>query len=159
MYVGTFRSAYSWYEACIFRPVPSEGSSTDSRPGTAQGGGYGTLSGLLRRKYCAPKDTQDDLQEAGYSLVPVPGTHPASYTWLVQRNKAAKRDYVQYYLQWTVGEHVDPAEAEDAGRGTGAGFIESLQPGDRIGLWMRAQYPGWANFVKKAEVEVLYDVY
>ncbi|KAH9900880.1 hypothetical protein C8Q73DRAFT_786310 [Cubamyces lactineus] len=156
---GTFRGAYSWYEACIIRPAPSEGSSTDSSPSDAQDRDRDVLRTFLRRKYCAPPDIQSDLQEAGYALVPVPGTHPVSYTWFVQRNRAAQGDFAQYCIQWTAGGHMDPTDAEDAGHGTGVGFIESLRPGDRIGLWIRAQYPGWANLMRSASVDVLYDVY
>ncbi|KAI0332562.1 hypothetical protein GY45DRAFT_1344550 [Cubamyces sp. BRFM 1775] len=157
---GTFRAAYSWYEACIIRPTTQEGSASNSSPeSTHVEDGHDLLPGFLHRKYCAPRDVQSDLEQHGYTLVPVPDTHPPSHTWLIQRNRVAKRDFAQYCIQWTAGEHVDPTEAEDAGYGTGSGFIDSLRPGDRVGLWMRAQYPGWVNFVKQAAVEVTFDVY
>ncbi|KAI0332563.1 hypothetical protein GY45DRAFT_1433008 [Cubamyces sp. BRFM 1775] len=149
---GTYRSAFSWYEATIVRP-----RSTAVKDGLADG----TVrpEDIMHWKYCSPRDARGDLAVIGLSLVPVPDTDPESFVWLVKRNRVARSHFVRYRIEWSAGENLDPAEAEGAGCGTGVGFIESLRPGDRIGLWMCAQYNGWANFVKAASVEVMYDVY
>lgn len=44
--------------------------------------------------------------------------------------------------------------SEEDGSGNGEDFVSTLVPGDRIGVWARAQYPGWANFVSSARIEL-----
>ncbi|KAL1631234.1 hypothetical protein SLS56_004482 [Neofusicoccum ribis] len=44
--------------------------------------------------------------------------------------------------------------SEEDGSGNGEDFISTLVPGDRIGVWARARYPGWANFVSSARIEL-----
>ncbi|OSD08373.1 hypothetical protein PYCCODRAFT_1462613 [Trametes coccinea BRFM310] len=155
---GTFRGAYSWYEACIIRPLPT----ADNAPTSAEDGPAADIDGLAQwfaaaRKYCAPKDARPDLEAIGYTLVPNGRTD--AFVWLVQRNRVAVKQFAHYRVEWAAGQHVDSADAEENGRGTGEGFLETLQPGDRLAMWMRAQYPGWANTVTAPSVEVLYDVY
>ncbi|KAI9069986.1 hypothetical protein FKP32DRAFT_1663116 [Trametes sanguinea] len=172
---GTFRGAYSWYEACIIRPLVAE--DNDHTSTTPEGNESADIAEdssarLARwmnanRKYCAPKDALPDLEAAGHTLVPVPVPVPtanardgSSYVWLVQRNRVAVKDFAHYRIEWAPGPRlVDPEEAAEDGHGTGEGFVEALRPGDRVALWMRAQYPGWANTVSTPAVEVLYDVY
>lgn len=38
--------------------------------------------------------------------------------------------------------------------GEGHGLFGSLREGDTIGLWARAMYPGWQNFVYEANIEM-----
>lgn len=37
---------------------------------------------------------------------------------------------------------------------SGNGFISTLSPGDRIGVWARALYPGWTNSVSSVKIEL-----
>ncbi|CDO76437.1 hypothetical protein BN946_scf184781.g14 [Trametes cinnabarina] len=147
---GTFRGAYSWYEACIVRPQ-QEGD--DDSPPTSDGttDPADERSAALaqwmstRKKYCSSADALPDLEAVGYTLVPnnsaaASGSSPppTSGSSSVTASRSAKADVNGY--------------------GSGAGFLEALRPGDRVALWMRAQYPGWANTVAGASVEIVYDV-
>ncbi|KAF0532299.1 f-box domain-containing protein [Gigaspora margarita] len=37
-------------------------------------------------------------------------------------------------------------------------LVQSLQPGDFVGLWIRSRYPGWCNYIKRAEIKLYYTV-
>ena len=60
--------------------------------------------------------------------------------------------------KWRRGQPLDAEFASVLGCGDGAGFVDALRPGDVVGLWMRAMYPGWTNTIKEAAVEIVYDV-
>ncbi|KAI0647525.1 hypothetical protein C8Q79DRAFT_1009609 [Trametes meyenii] len=139
---NTFQGAFSWYEACIIRPTMPDPHNVED---------------ALRLKVCEPKDAQRPLEEAGYTLVARPGSN--SFTWLVQCNRVAKREFTEYHVEWAAADTLDTEDAALNGYGTGDGFIEALRPGDMVGLWMRALYPGWANYLQAASVEVVFDVY
>ncbi|KAI0672743.1 hypothetical protein C8Q78DRAFT_677041 [Trametes maxima] len=138
---GTFRGAFSWYEASIVRPTAPVGSLEDAFIG----------------RLCEPGDVQGPLEEAGYTLVVRPGSD--SFAWTVQRNRVAKGAFTKYQVEWAATETLDAGDARLNGYGTGDGFIEALRPGDMVALWMRALYPGWANHLREASVEVVLDVY
>ncbi|KAI0371680.1 hypothetical protein BV20DRAFT_964902 [Pilatotrama ljubarskyi] len=157
---GTFHAAYSWFEACIVRPVASDGDSKSTDAAALDS--PESLDDLFMKKLCKVEEARPHLDMLGYTMVPRPGVQEGerdNSAWLVQRNLSAKREFTRYRIEWRAGETLDPAEVEATGRGTGEGFLQSLQPGDRVGLWMRALFPGWANVVKHASVEVFYDVY
>ncbi|TFK92240.1 hypothetical protein K466DRAFT_595388 [Polyporus arcularius HHB13444] len=139
----TFIGAYSWYEACIFRPR----TDGDALAAEAEDLEYLDTHNLYR--------TPDDVQgKTHWDLVP----NGDSLVWRVQGNRVAKGDFERYVVEWKAGEEIDAADAEEHGRGTGAGFLDALKPGDRVGLWMRALYPGWSNTIRGARVELMYDV-
>ncbi|KAI0362646.1 hypothetical protein OH77DRAFT_1416914 [Trametes cingulata] len=163
---GTFHGAYSWFDACIFRPVSPPGDDTKTVDGEHSAGSdwvIHSLDELPGLRSCDVADVKTFLDPIGYALVPHgPSTQdesPENFAWLVQRNRAAVRTFTQYRVEWRPGHALDPVEAQENGRGTGDGFVESLLPGDRVGLWMRALYPGWVNVLRRASVEVFYDVY
>lgn len=58
--------------------------------------------------------------------------------WELQRNRHAGRFPEDYTIEL----------------GEGHGLFESLREGDRIGMWCRAMYGGWQNFVYEAKIEV-----
>ena len=97
---------------------------------------------------------QDIRGKTHWDLVP----NGDSFAWRVQSNRVGRRDFEQHVIEWKAGEDMDPTEAEVHGHGTGAGFLETLQPGDRVGLWVRAIYPGWSNVIRGATVYLIYDV-
>ncbi|RIB22597.1 hypothetical protein C2G38_1960578 [Gigaspora rosea] len=37
-------------------------------------------------------------------------------------------------------------------------LVQSLQPGDIVGLYIRSCYPGWCNYIKRAEIKFYYTV-
>ncbi|KAF8992156.1 hypothetical protein BDQ17DRAFT_1254220 [Cyathus striatus] len=78
--------------------------------------------------------------------------------WEVQRNVHASRSRRLHEVIWTPGTlHKENPPTVD-GKGAGAGFIESLRPGDCICIMARALYPGWENHVASASIEILYQI-
>ncbi|KAH9915770.1 uncharacterized protein BXZ73DRAFT_92559 [Epithele typhae] len=138
---GTFDGAWSWYEACILRPT---GHSLDeaSRLDAALDLHEWLHEHPLHR-------TTEDVQKAlrddrvGWELVP---NSSGCVTWRVQNNR------------WLPGKTLDPGVVDAEGHGGGGGFVDALRPGDVVVLWMRAMFPGWANHLKEADVEIVYDV-
>ncbi|KAF0532300.1 f-box domain-containing protein [Gigaspora margarita] len=37
-------------------------------------------------------------------------------------------------------------------------LVQSIQPGDFVGLWIRSRHPGWCNYIKRAEIKLYYTV-
>ncbi|CAG8509123.1 20810_t:CDS:2 [Dentiscutata erythropus] len=37
-------------------------------------------------------------------------------------------------------------------------LVQSLQPGDIVGLWIRSDFPGWCNYIKRAEIKFYYTI-
>ena len=86
-------------------------------------------------------------------------------TWKVQHNVTAAKQIKTHVVDWScddsrggigVGAAADDVDKVDeaTGKGRGEGFIETLKPGDRIGIMARAIYPGWANTVVNASITV-----
>ncbi|CUS13284.1 unnamed protein product [Tuber aestivum] len=79
-------------------------------------------------------------------------------TWDLQRNVHAGQDWKTHWVVWKHdGPDSGPVD-ESTGAGAGADLIRCLKPGDRINLVARAQFPGWQNCVRSAEVHVYYAI-
>ena len=78
------------------------------------------------------------------------------FVWHVQANRMAKFGFKRHVVEWRSGEVTKPENVNESG--SGAGFLDSLRPGDRVGLWMRAMHAGWDNYLKEASIKLLYDV-
>ncbi|KAF9496883.1 hypothetical protein BDN71DRAFT_1547683 [Pleurotus eryngii] len=79
----------------------------------------------------------------------------------VQNNMHVSRNYDIHEIEWTEdgsGEDNDRGGHGGTGRGAGRGFVKALRPGDKVSLIAMAQYPGWANKVSYAHIEVHYSV-
>ncbi|PIL24422.1 hypothetical protein GSI_14176 [Ganoderma sinense ZZ0214-1] len=151
---GTFNGAWSWYEACIFRPDRTTRSSPEAENAQNE-----DLTAFLHAHYLH-RTTPDivpvlEKLRVGWSLVPAEG---GKVSWDIQSNKVAGKDYGRYTVEWRAGEPADADLAKGRGEGDGKGFIDALQPGDRVGLLMRAQFPGWQNTLRQASVELMYEV-
>ncbi|WWC86722.1 uncharacterized protein L201_001600 [Kwoniella dendrophila CBS 6074] len=83
------------------------------------------------------------------------GTYEQSYSWFeisllrgdkeVENSRHSIQNNVhagQYYKSHTVTLHSDHPT------------LKLVEPGDRIVLWVRAQYQGWMNWVKEASISV-----
>lgn len=104
--------------------------------------------------YRKTSDVQDRLREMNWSLVPNGG----DFVWHIQSNRVRAREFERHTIEWEAGEVADTEDAIARGCGDGAGFLDALRPGDRVGLWVRAMYPGWENHVMEAGVWLMYDV-
>jgi hypothetical protein len=85
----------------------------------------------------------------------VNGGDDGGVTWLVQRNKVACERITEHEVVWTMesGEELTEDEMSELseeeqkerrdwpanGAGSGAAFVNSIQVGDRIGVWPRAK--------------------
>jgi len=56
---------------------------------------------------------------------------------------------------WDTDDH---HAAEEGRNPAGGDFVRALEIGDCIVLYAKAMYPGWANTIQKAEVEVYWAV-
>ncbi|KLJ06325.1 hypothetical protein EMPG_10257 [Blastomyces silverae] len=146
---GTYHGAFSWFEATILRRNDRSGAGVEPPPNV--------------------EPVVPDRTFIGYSEVYRPfGWDFATddkgdvLTWLVQKNKVAIKETQTREIVWMLdgdggkGHEQAKSEEEDTGSGSGDGFVRTLRPGDVICLWARAIYPGWANVVEKAKIEVAY---
>ena len=75
--------------------------------------------------YCKPSDVEDRLREVGWMLVP----NGDDFVWHVQANRMAKFGFKRHVVEWRSGEVTKPENVNESG--SGAGFLDSLRPGDR----------------------------
>ena len=151
--IGTFNGAYSWYEACIFRPIHTDPDPDRESLKAENDRLDATLD--TQNLHRTTADFVPMVEQAGWSLLP---NTEGNYAWHVQFNKVAQPAFARYTVEWRAGQPVDPQDAEEHGYGIGNGFLEALRPGDRVGLLMRAQYAGWENLLRHAAVRLVYDV-
>ncbi|KAF8066568.1 hypothetical protein FPV67DRAFT_1582039 [Lyophyllum atratum] len=81
--------------------------------------------------------------------------------WDLQCNMQVSSLKRRHEIVWTkddIMNETTEAEARARGARTGRNFVNSLSPGDRVVLVVRAQYPGWENHVHRAKVEIFYSV-
>lgn len=74
----------------------------------------------------------------------VPNTSNGSRVWMLQRNLRAHGAEALHEIVWTDVDDEDTKEDTNEaldrfGRGSGYGFVRSLEPGDRIAVYARAQ--------------------
>ena len=147
---GEYQRSCSWYDACIFRPIRADGDE-----------GVANLAdtGLMHRTFNDPKRGMLEGQQlmalgsAGWSMVP----NGNGFTWRLQNNRIAQREVERHVFEWSVDQRGVGSDAGDHGSCDGEGFVEALQPGDRIGIWMRAKQRGWECYTDKASVEIMYE--
>jgi hypothetical protein len=119
LYSGTYSGSYTWFEACILRPIPC---SPPARP--------------LRLPYTFnPHPTAVCLNPLGYTLVPCSASsREETVIWHIQSNVCARSQEMVHRVEWRPGE----VQEMRPGRGIGKAFVEKLRPGDRVGVWVRA---------------------
>ncbi|KAF2087634.1 hypothetical protein K490DRAFT_65464 [Saccharata proteae CBS 121410] len=136
----TYRASYTWFEARILRREPGD---------------------------CVIPEWQNDMT-APTRIVPDPETeaprfrrhgwafveHNGRQGWKIQHNVTARPHYRVHEVEWNVNKPMDPIE----GTGDGDGFVETLKPGDRIAVYARAMFPGWANHVAEFQIDVRYSI-
>ncbi|PGH33538.1 hypothetical protein GX50_03610 [[Emmonsia] crescens] len=144
---GTYSGAFSWFEATILRRLGHPGVGVEPPPNIGPEDNYKT-----------PADYSEAYRRFGWDFAT--DDNGNMLIWPVQKNKVARRETQTREIVWMLdggdGEGHQAGSKGDAGSGSGEGFVRALQPGDVICLWARAIYPGWANFVEKAVIEVAY---
>jgi len=131
--LGTYNGSFTWFDASILRP-------------SAKGNKVHVPTTLSRPSI-------DCLKRHGFSLIP-PHNSASEPVWRIQSNLCAYVSETTHEVEWREGQQFDPSP----GSGDGKYFLETLQPGDRIGVWARALYPGWVNHVKEISIEMLLEV-
>ena len=97
------------------------------------------------------------IEPVGWSLVL--NGEDGKCAWRVQANRVAEATFGRYHVEWPIGPSVGVVDGpKEQGYGLGEKFVEALRPGDRVGLLMRAQFPGWENLLRYASVKLVYDV-
>ncbi|KAJ6474775.1 hypothetical protein C8R45DRAFT_382144 [Mycena sanguinolenta] len=74
--------------------------------------------------------------------------------WAVQKNYTASSDFRKHIVAWDA----DGSLTAGPGAGGDTGFIDCLEAGDRIELIARAMHPGWANWIRSAQMSVYYGI-
>ncbi|KAH7884116.1 hypothetical protein F5I97DRAFT_1813469 [Phlebopus sp. FC_14] len=123
---GTYRASWTWFDACIESPSPpSEGMAADWPAHLCIG-------------------------------------FPESAFLQVQKNvhaSALTRHHIVtwHYLDSVEKNSQDAQNAENRGqdwKSLDGSFVQRMQRGDCIALWMRARYPGWTCTIRKAKITV-----
>ncbi|OJD26318.1 hypothetical protein ACJ73_02304 [Blastomyces percursus] len=146
---GTYHGAFSWFEATILRRKQRSGAGVVPPPNVEPPVPDRTYIGYSEAYRPFGWDFATD--DKGDMLI-----------WSVQQNKVAVGEHQTREIVWMLdgdgvkGHEQAKSKDEDTGSGPGDGFVRTLRPGDVICLWARAIYPGWANVVKKAKIEVAY---
>ncbi|KAI1783985.1 hypothetical protein LXA43DRAFT_902471 [Ganoderma leucocontextum] len=145
---GEYEGACSWYDACIFRPIRTEGLENAA-----------SLADVDRiyRTFRDPKrgmlEVQELLGSAGWSMV----TNGDENVWRLQNNRIAQSQVERHVFEWSGDHHGIDSDVRNHGSYDVEGFVEALQPGDRIGIWMRAKQRGWECHTEKASIEIMYE--
>lgn len=96
---------------------------------------------------------------------------------MIQCNEVANGQYHQYEVEWKWTDNISSADLFDTGYGceeglienplpkvgrgqaTGDGkFVRDLKLGDVITVWAKARFAGWANYIKRIQVDVYWVV-
>ncbi|KAH7137931.1 hypothetical protein B0J11DRAFT_399971, partial [Dendryphion nanum] len=143
---GTFRSS-SWLEVSILRPGSDSITNTPIRDEYV---GTYTISPETFNRDTRFRDWRlvarpDDIDREHQNMDP-------NYSWHLQSNRVAHQiEHYRVLCSTENGEFVG-----NEGTGDGHGFLQSIQPGDRILVWARARYAGWQCNVDSLTITVYY---
>jgi hypothetical protein len=143
---GTYKGSFSWFEAAIFLEDESFEGTTRREP--LEGlllSGVGSQVPQYQMASNAPlffvgnspEDMMRTVKRNGYEC----RRNGERLTWLLQRNRVASQEYLEHTVEWTLDDGARETREEEwseDGAGTGRGFVNALQSGDRIGVWARA---------------------
>ncbi|KAF7314855.1 hypothetical protein MKEN_00960000 [Mycena kentingensis (nom. inval.)] len=137
--------AVLWHEAAILRPAQAPDADIDQ---------------LTTAMPVSIEPSQEEAETLAALEVPVPDAdadedaEPAT-RWVVQEKTTADAQPSEQTVIWEA-DAAEGAATKDAAE-AGAGFVDTLQPGDRIAVLSRAEHPGWINQVERVEVTVVYE--
>lgn len=138
---GTYRHSHTWFEITVFRTLHHNEPQAPSH--------------ILNCSFDQPVDCLAVLRSLGWTLqasTPDGADSTARYIWPLQHNMHANGTVKRHCITWSRRSKSKISEEDSSGNGED--FISTLVPGDRIGVWARARYPGWANFVSSARIEL-----
>ncbi|KAJ7267130.1 hypothetical protein C8J57DRAFT_1068232 [Mycena rebaudengoi] len=144
---GTYNGSFTWFEAAIFPPTRSEAMPSD----------------LVRLDRTVQQPAEIPGRGYHHRLEVVNIAHPDRPSrWRIQTNVCASSHPKEHTVIWEAdarreGEDHD-SQAVSEGSGDGAGFINSLTPGDRVAVIARAIYPMWVNKLQHIEVFIYYTI-
>ena len=151
---GSYERAWSWFDICIFRPLHTPTSDGAELEGVVRDvTAIKRLYRSFRNAKVGMLDVQELLRSAGWSMV----ANGDGFVWRLQNNRIAQMQAEHHVFEWSADKRGVDEEAKRHGSGDGKGFVEALRPGDRIGVWMQAKYPGWQCFAEKVSVEIMYE--
>jgi hypothetical protein len=161
--LGTYRNGASWIDASIFREDESwTGNDKDRQEpihvlerGLIEDGMLDALEGW-QRGGAAMKRGETAMYYLGHNPNKLPSQLSQggpkikggfelvkNKQWLVQRNLCGGEEFLEHRIEWKSECTKDMSDKWILdGAGSGRGFIDSLQRGDRIGVWPRA----WVSF-------------
>ncbi|KAJ7879351.1 hypothetical protein B0H13DRAFT_2543699 [Mycena leptocephala] len=146
----------SWFEAAILRPSLMPGGTAP----VATPAPYEWLTGAADSPTTPPCQWLTRAIASPIPMLAIDGYSPSievrdasgSSRWTVQRNVCVSNVYQQHTVTWGADN------ATTLGAGDGEGFLEKLEPGDRIAVITRALHPGRCNHVRHVEVSVYYSL-
>ena len=98
-------------------------------------------------------EVQELLKPMGWGLV----ENGDELTWRLQNNRIAEERDERHVFEWDCDQRdIDP-KAKEHGSLDGGNFVQALQPGDQIGIWLRAKERGWECHAKEASIEIMYE--
>ncbi|KAF9265072.1 hypothetical protein L218DRAFT_957744 [Marasmius fiardii PR-910] len=146
---GTYNNSHTWFEASILQRL-EQSDHDDQLPLEGPTGRPQTFGSVILARHF--------LRLHGWDFKFVNGD---KYTWKVHHNITAQSDFGEYNVHWIKGEKTLIREEQKGmgiGIGNGEGFVESLQQGDLIVLWARAEQAAWVNIVEQATIVTEYEV-
>jgi hypothetical protein len=158
----TYMASYSWFSTAIYRPRrglddPDASLENQSDRSSAQVPRNGAANNIPQ--YVPNPDL--DVRTSNLAIV-VPDDRSAvggtNGVWKVQSNLVGHRTPILHEIEWFKGQRVTERDRHHDGGEDGVGFVELLQPGDQIGLYAEAEFPGWRNEVKAASIEIKYSI-
>ncbi|KAL7620922.1 hypothetical protein AAE478_008233 [Parahypoxylon ruwenzoriense] len=151
---GTYRLSWTWFDAGLDR-------FDMALPESQEGQSQSIPSFVIRPIWPQPvaDETFKPAMRYDHELLP-------NQNHLIQRNKLGEANWQRHHVEWSWRDDVDPdsSEAEEldaAGRGKATGngeFVRDLKFGDMVTVWARSRFPGWSNYIQKAEVKVYWAV-
>lgn len=131
--------SWTWFEAAIVRGLGGDDiiNAPDEAARAIEGSSHPAQNSVSTTASSLPSDVKAPHQVRN----PVDG----SRVWMLQRNRRANPFEALHEIIWRkitaiTESDIDMNEALDkTGAGTGVGFVDQLQPGDRIAIYARAQ--------------------
>ncbi|KAF3061512.1 hypothetical protein GL218_03440 [Daldinia childiae] len=139
-----FLNSHTRFDASILRPLS---------PKAERKGQDIPLEDVLLDTWWDPMSAADVLREKGWDFV---AAKDGRIEWRVCNNSEAYSEYQDYRVEW--GRDVQTEAEDDGPVGKGEGFLELLEPGFIVVLWVRTGLRCWCNKARAATIEIEYEL-